>query len=88
MHAMREASRVISEVDQERAWEELMSEAEEVFFLVAALDGNENGMTKEELVAAYNGDYKTFASLWVDDDDTVVLQVILFHDNYVSIIGV
>ena len=51
-----------------------MIEAEEVFYLVAALDGNEEGMTKEELITAHNGDFKPFATLWVDEDGTVSLE--------------
>jgi hypothetical protein len=41
-------------------WHALKDDADRVFRLVAGLEGSPNRISKEELVAAYNGDFKVF----------------------------
>jgi len=55
-------------------WEELKEEAEDVFKLVSSVDGNDEGMSRDEMVAATDGNHELFHTIDTDDDGTVTIE--------------
>ena len=47
-------------------WATTLEHAEEIFHQIAALDGSDESMTKEELLEVYKGDEAHFATLYAE----------------------